>query len=380
LTVDRQSILIPPQLGRIVASVLAGAVLLPLATVLADAGVMEHLAGLPFVAAVVVCTVLGRFLLGVLSAISATILLDYYVIAPTGRLDLESPSDYVSVGIFALVSVGTASLVSHVERLHATQKRANARLSFIASSLQQRLLPNEIPHVPPFEIGIGYWPVGEGIDVGGDFYDVFQPREGQLAVVVGDVSGKGPEAAGFVGGVRHIVRTLSGLYDDPADVLHRLNASLLDEMSDGRYCTICIAVFDSNTDGAAFVRFACAGHPPPILIREEGPSTIEAKGTLLGVLEDVTFEQSTAQLIPGDSVVMYTDGLYERPLGRSGRDRDVPSILRGARDLRAFEVVARIADELDISSGVYLDDTALIVVRDASVERIMHAMQHGDGT
>ena len=367
MTVNRQSMLLPPTPRRVLASLLAAVGTFPAAVLAARLPAMAQLGGLPFVAVVVLCTALGRLAVGAASAVAATILLDLYVIPPTGQLDLERASDYVAVGTFALVSLATAIVVSHVERINAERKGANERLAFVASTLQRRLLPTEIPNVPPFDVGIGYWPAGGGIRVGGDFYDVFEPRKGQLVVVVGDVSGKGPEAAAFVGAVRHIIRTLTVSHDDPAHVLRRLNDSLLEEMmSDDRFCTVCIAMCDAGLYDSAHMRIACAGHPSPYIVRSGGEiREATSKGTLLGVMHQVAFEECSTSLDPGDTLVMYTDGLYERPDGSPDEWRDVPSLLLGTEVLAASDIVGRIAHEMDAFSGRLLDDTALIVVRNA---------------
>jgi serine phosphatase RsbU (regulator of sigma subunit) len=379
MKVNRQSTLLPPNRVRILASVVAGVLSFPVAVLAARVPAMAHLGGLPFVAVVVVCTAIGRLAVGVASAIVATLLLDLYVIPPTGRLDLQRVGDYVAVGIFAFVSVATAIVVSHIERISAERKRANARLQFVASSLQRRLLPTEIPRVPPFEVEVGYWPAGEGIDVGGDFYDVFQPREGQLVVVVGDVSGKGPEAAAFVGVARHVIRTLAASHDDPAAVLHRLNDSLLEEMSDDRFCTVCIATIDAGLNGSAHLRVACAGHPAPYIIRGTGAvREASSSGTLLGLLKHVEFEEYSTNLGPEDTLVMYTDGLYERPQGSAHDERDVASLLQGTQHLPPRGVVHRIAGDVDAFSGLLLDDTALIVIRNTAHDRLVQRTRLGD--
>jgi serine phosphatase RsbU (regulator of sigma subunit) len=375
---NRQSILVPPTRVRVFASLVAAVGAFPAAVLIARLPAMAQLGSLPLVAVVVLCTALGRLAVGVATAVVATILLDLYVIPPTGRLDLERASDYVAVSIFALASLLTAIVVAHVERVNAEQKRTNSRLELVASALQKRLLPSEIPDVAPFDLGIGYWPAGEGIEVGGDFYDVFEPREGQLVVVVGDVSGKGPEAAAFVGAVRHIIRTLAVSHVHPADVLERLNDSLLEEMSDERFCTVCVAMFDAAVNESTPVRIACAGHPPPYVVRSGGEvRAATSKGTLLGVMQHVSFEEYSTHLLPGDTLVMYTDGLYERPGGSTHEERDVALLLRGMEQLPPREVVGRVAHDMDAFSGVLLDDTALIVIRNAYHDRIARTAHHG---
>jgi serine phosphatase RsbU (regulator of sigma subunit) len=379
MTMNRQSILLPPTRRRVSVSLLSAVGAFPAAVLLARLPAMAQLGGLPFVAVVVLCTALGRLAVGAASAVAATILLDLYVIPPTGRLNLERASDYVAVGIFALASLATAIVVSYVERINAERKRSTARLAFVASSLQRRLLPVKIPEVPPFDVEIGYWPAGEGTEVGGDFYDVFEPREGQLVVVIGDVSGKGPEAAAYVGAVRHIIRTLAVTHDHPADVLERLNDPMLEEMSDDRFCTVCIGMFDAALTDSAQVRIACAGHPQPYLIKRGGEvRAATARGTLLGVMHHVSFDEYSTKLQPGDTVVMYTDGLYERPRGSTDKERDVASLLLGIERLPPRDAVRRVAQEMDVFSGALLDDTALVVVRNAYEDPIAEIARHGD--
>jgi hypothetical protein len=258
--VERPSLLLPPSTWRRSVGILVAAVGFPIAVVLSTLRPMAHLASLPFVSVVIATTALGRLALGGVSVVLATLLLDYFVIPPTGTLNPERASDYVALALFATISLGTAVAISYLDRVNAERKLANARLEFVATSLQRGLLPSRLPQIPSVDIAVGYWPAGEGIEVGGDFYDVFQPDGNRLVVVVGDVAGKGPEAAAFVGAARHILRTLASQEHAPGDLLRHLNKFLLQEMAEGQFCTVCIAVIDLDDHDGAELIVASGGH------------------------------------------------------------------------------------------------------------------------
>jgi serine phosphatase RsbU (regulator of sigma subunit) len=360
--VERSSLVLPPSTWRLSFGILVAAVGFPIAVVLSTLGPMAQLAGLPFVAVVIVATALGRLALGGVSVVLATLLLDYFVIPPTGTLNPERASDYVALALFATISLGTAVAISYLDRVNAERKLANARLEFVATSLQRGLLPSRLPQIPSVDIAVGYWPAGEGIEVGGDFYDVFQPDGNRLVVVVGDVAGKGPEAAAFVGAARHILRTLASQEHAPGDLLRHLNKFLLQEMAEGQFCTVCIAVLDLDDHDGAELIVASGGHPAPTIVRGDGTiHPAPTAGTLLGLLEGVIFEEYSTRLRRGDTLALYTDGLYERPRGDASKERDVSALLLGAESVPVQNALERIEGVLQ--DEVLFDDAALVLVR-----------------
>jgi serine phosphatase RsbU (regulator of sigma subunit) len=196
----------------------------------------------------------------------------------------------------------------------------NARLyqerSSIALALQEYLLPASLPQAAGLEFGASYVAAGEGSDVGGDFYDVF-PSDHGWGIAIGDVCGKGAPAAAITGMARDVVRVLLSDGAQPAETLTRLNASLLALGERGRFCTAMLGKITVD-EGGALVCLTNAGHPPPVLVSPGGTAEfVGTTGTLLGVLDDVELVDDVVRLSPGESLVLYTDGVTERR-GRDG--------------------------------------------------------------
>ena len=176
----------------------------------------------------------------------------------------------------------------------------NARLyrerAYIARTLQESLLPSELPDIPGIEAAARFRPTGEGNDMGGDFYDLFATGDKGWTVVVGDVCGKGPDAAAVTALARYTLRAAAMRDRLPSRGLHMLNEALLRQRSDRRFCTVAYAYLEP-VDGHARVGFASGGHPLPLLLRRDGTvETVGAAGTLLGVVPDPTFVDRSLEL------------------------------------------------------------------------------------
>ena len=178
-----------------------------------------------------------------------------------------------------------------------------------------------LPEVPGFELAALYHSASEGTEVGGDFYDVFNTAEDQWYAVVGDVCGKGAEAAAVTAMARYTIRAAAVRRRSPAAILRLLSEAMLRQESPdlvGRFCTIaCLHLDLSRTPARATV--ACGGHPLPALLRADG--TVEelgTPGTLIGLVERPELHDRTGELHAGDTIVLYTDGLTEA--GRAGPD------------------------------------------------------------
>ena len=147
----------------------------------------------------------------------------------------------------------------------------------IASILQQSFLPAELPETAEFEFAALYQPSGEGIEVGGDFYDVFATPQG-TAVVIGDVCGKGPAAARLTSLSRNTIRALATLAGErtASEILHRLNDAVIDQSGPAEYLTVTYILLASEQDGSATAAIASGGHLPPLVVRATG--TVETVG------------------------------------------------------------------------------------------------------
>ncbi|PSM42410.1 histidine kinase [Streptomyces dioscori] len=205
------------------------------------------------------------------------------------------------------------------------------RLQEALAVLQQSLLPAELPAVPGLEAGSYYHTASPDL-LGGDFYDLFPLDTGRWAFFLGDVCGKGPQAAAVTSLTRYTLRA-AALHDaDPVSVLTTLNTVLHERYrsGEGRYCTAIFGVLEP-ADGHADVRLASGGHPSALIQRADGGADYlpTPGGLLIGVLPEAPFVAARTQLLPGDTLLLYTDGLTE---ARTGPDR----ALYGEDALRTF--------------------------------------------
>jgi PAS domain S-box-containing protein len=245
----------------------------------------------------------------------------------------------------------------------------NARLyrerDDIARTLQEGLLPGPFPEVPGVELAARYRAAGEGIDVGGDFYDAFDTEDGAWALVVGDVCGKGPKAAALMGTARHTIRAAALREHRPSAVLMTLNTALQQQSREQWFCTVCYVRLRPQPGGARLT--VCAGgHPLPAILRADG--TVEfagSPGTLLGVFTDIELTDATVDLGPGDALVLFTDGLTDAErTGREFGQKWLTDVL--ARNVgRSVEEIARSLEREvlgDQTQGLP-DDLAILVAR-----------------
>jgi serine phosphatase RsbU (regulator of sigma subunit) len=181
----------------------------------------------------------------------------------------------------------------------------------IARTLQDSLLPSTIPAPAGIEVAFRYAAVGAMYDVGGDFYDLFRGEDDSWVCVVGDVCGKGPDAAAVMGIARYTLRAYALRESRPSLLLSGLNEALLAQRAT-RFCTVACARLRMMNDH--FRMTSCVGgHPRPLLIRADGSAELIGRfGTLLGVFDDLTLTDVAVDLQVGDALVLYTDGLEAR--------------------------------------------------------------------
>ncbi len=202
----------------------------------------------------------------------------------------------------------------------------NARVhgvrAHIATTLQRSLLPPRLPAVPGMTIAARFRAAGEASEVGGDFYDLFAV-DGAWMVVIGDVTGKGPEAASITALARYTMRTAAVYEQSASGVLERLNAALVVDPDRRQICTVVAARIVSAPDGSAVVTVACGGHPPPFRLHGGRAEPVAAAGPLLGAFETGRWPETVVRLGPGESLVLYTDGVTDTrgPAGRFGAER-----------------------------------------------------------
>ena len=253
-------------------------------------------------------------------------------------------------------------------RAVAARDRLQQEASRVATRLQRALLPARLPEVPGLRILERYVPGhlrGEPeLVVSGDFYDVMPSRRGWLTVV-GDVAGRGLEAAAYTGLARWGLRAHAEVADGLDAVVTHLNATLLGEL-DERFLTLGAAEWQRlPQDGAWRVRLVLGGHPRPVLVRAGRPAVaVGAPGDLLGLLEEVHLPVAELDLAPGDVLLLYTDGLLEAgpPEDQFGEERLLAELSGGEEDLDEVldELLAAVSEH---HGSPVEDDLTLLAVR-----------------
>jgi PAS domain S-box-containing protein len=243
--------------------------------------------------------------------------------------------------------------------------RLYAERSYVARTLQESLLPGELPDIPGIEAAARFRHTGEGGAVGGDFYDLFETGSCGWTVVIGDVCGKGPDAAAVTALARYTLRAAAMRERLPSRSLRLLNEALLRQRHDRRFCTVAYAYLET-LDGGARVGFASGGHPLPLLVHPDSEVEVVGEpGTLLGVLPDPTFADRAVSLSRGDALVFYTDGVIE---GRgNGAMLDEEGLARLVSECagQCADVIAAEVERAALAShgGRPRDDIAVLVLR-----------------
>jgi sigma-B regulation protein RsbU (phosphoserine phosphatase) len=233
----------------------------------------------------------------------------------------------------------------------------------VARTLQASLLPPALPKVDGVGFAAEYVPTGS--EVGGDFYDVVPAGTDRWVVVVGDVSGKGVQAATVTGLVRDVIRILVDDGKPMTEILCRVNRTLV-ERGGGRYCTLAMASVTRQQDGTLHVCLHLAGHDRAVLVRSDGKTSFVGEGgTALGLLETISSPEAEVRLQSGDSLIFYTDGVTERRRGRelfgTARLREAAGPLAG---YPADVIAARLrSTTINFSVEEPRDDIAILVLR-----------------
>ncbi len=247
----------------------------------------------------------------------------------------------------------------------------NARLygerSYIASTLQQSLMPDNLPEIPGVELAARYLAAGEGAEVGGDFYDIYRSGESTWGLAIGDVRGKGPRAAAVTALTRYTLRTASLSQTAPSRILGTLNEAMLRQRSDDRFCTVAYASIEPSPRGGVSLKLGVGGHPLPLLLRRDGTvERVGSPGTLIGLVPDPDITDETVELRPGESLILYTDGVSEarsQEDGLFGEERLI-DLLRGCADQDAVHIAETIEQSvLEFQDHGSSDDLAVLVMR-----------------
>lgn len=302
-----------------------------------------------------------------------------------------------TLGALTLVNAESGRALDHFDLELGGQVAAraavaieNARLyserSLIAQTLQQSLLPEQLPELPAYELASVYIPAFESTDVGGDFYDVWRVAGGWM-IVIGDVTGKGIQAAALTSLVRHTMRTASEFESSPAKLLARVDRTLHGQLSVSVCTALCIHLEQNRA------RLAVGGHPLPVALTREGVVEVGEYGPLLGGFPNATWEDTVFEIEPDSTIVMYTDGVTDA-VGEDGTrygSQRLHETLRPCRGGSAADVITSLTTDLEaFQSGRHADDTAALVLRRlpassapsaAKDDRAIKALRHdGAGT
>jgi sigma-B regulation protein RsbU (phosphoserine phosphatase) len=282
-----------------------------------------------------------------------------------GVMDLESEA----IGYFTDDHVRTLTLLapqvaSSVENARLYQEIAQREKRMeedlkAARELQRVLLPDAELEIEGMEAAVRLRPARE---ISGDIYDVFEHKDGQTVIAFGDVSGKGAAAALYGGLMNGLLRTLAPRRRQPAELLKALNDALIERKVEARYVTLCVLLWDPAT--RRFV-MANAGATPPMICRGSEILNIKVEGVPVGLLESREYEEVPFQAEPGDTLVLYSDGITDH-LNASGHEFGrgrLAHIVRGGCTRNADDLILTIFKELDKFSTTAFDDQTLFVMK-----------------
>jgi serine phosphatase RsbU (regulator of sigma subunit) len=287
------------------------------------------------------------------------------LIASDGRnLGLIQVSDKLGGGDFTIddqaILTQLAELASAcIEKTVALDKQRE-----IARTLQQSLLPPHLPVIPRVELAARYHSAADDSQVGGDFYDVFQARDGRWGIILGDVCGKDAEAATLTALIRYTARAAVMIDSDPAQVAGVLNDAVLSHASD-RFCTLVYLTLRPEPSHV-HVHLTVCGHPLPLYVDSHGTvSEVGRPGALIGVLPKPPVHTTHFDMPPGDTLMLFTDGITEaRHHGRMFGETMLPSLLSRTADTPLPELADIVSQAaLDYQDGRLKDDIATLFAR-----------------
>ncbi|MEW2352438.1 SpoIIE family protein phosphatase [Spirillospora sp. NPDC029432] len=276
-----------------------------------------------------------------------------------GTITLASSGEH---GPFDLMDLAVVQRLGRYLALVIRAARLYRRRAEVAETLQSSLLPRRLPAIPGVEVAAHYTAATHGAEVGGDFYDVFRTGTG-WGLVLGDVCGKGEDAAAVTATARHGVRLMSRWRDDPTEVLAAVNHALLDE---DRFVTAVMAALKPGGDRVT-ITVGTAGHPPALVVRADGVIRTASRGGLpLGLFDDFEAGLDTLDLGPGDTLFLHSDGVLEAcDLNRRefGQER-LLEILAGTATASVQEMLDAVERALlEFCDGDLRDDVSMLALR-----------------
>lgn len=277
-------------------------------------------------------------------------------------LDRDENGDPVVIRVVVFDATERREYERELLRAKQSAEESEARARSLALTLQQTLIPPQPPEIPGLDVAAVYRPAGDGDEVGGDFYDVFQVADDDWVVVLGDVCGKGVDAAIVTSLVRHTVRAVAMRQAGTAETLHALNEVLLNHETD-RFCTVALLRLRHRYDGWELT-MSLGGHPHPLLLRPGTPPVpLGRPGSLIGVLPSPDLVESRRYLEAGTTVVLYTDGVTEaRRLDEQYGEARLHATAQRHAATPAELTAGILADVLDFQDGRARDDIAVLAV------------------
>jgi sigma-B regulation protein RsbU (phosphoserine phosphatase) len=278
-----------------------------------------------------------------------------------------TPQEVETLRDLARLVMDQLELRLHAREIVEAESELRREAEKLADVLQASLLPPRPPRVPGMEVASRFIAGERGMQVGGDFYDVFRRGVNDWGIVLGDVCGKGAQTAALAASARWTVRASAGHQTSPAAVLADLNTAVLaDGNADTHYLTAVFAQLELDTCGA-WLTFATGGHPLPMLVRRSG--VVEPRGDSslpIGMFDDIEPPEHRVGLGPGDSLLFYTDGVVEarNADGEFFGDDRLLDVLTRCTGGPAQDIVDRVLDAVHaFSGGPSTDDVAVVVVR-----------------
>ncbi len=292
-------------------------------------------------------------------------------------LSLPASESGVARGALLLACRGSGVGVSRdvVEEFTVRASRAVSaayrfeRQKAAADELTAPLRPPVLPVVPGIRMAAIYRPSAGPLDVGGDFYDIHLQDDGSSLFMLGDVCGKGAEAAAMSGRVRQALAALRLVEGEPRRLLRLINQTLLGT-GGSKFATLVVGLMARRGSGSLLIRVSSGGHPAPVVVRKDGVEIVAVPGMLVGIMPKAEFGESTVELGKQDTFVAYTDGITEARGGPDGEE------LFGSARLRAVlaecagapveQVVARVDEAVQQwTNGQSRDDIALLAIQSA---------------
>ena len=267
-------------------------------------------------------------------------------------LDPDRPIDNATLELAASIA-GQAALALDNARLYEQQKQ-------FADSMQRSLLPREQPQAAGLDVGAVYASSAR-MDVGGDVYDFLELADGRLAVVLGDVTGHGIDAAADMAMAKFVFRSLAREHSEPSEFLAAANEIVLEEIGDGKFITMLYVTADGREGELAC---ASAGHPSPLIVRAGAVEPLGVRGLALGIAGGQVYEAERVMLEPGDAAVLFTDGLLEaRREGELYGEERLDASLASHASLPAEELAVALVEDCRAFGGELADDCAVVVLK-----------------